>query len=122
MAHGKDAARDLVWGRQGGRWADLGADHLLDELRSAKEGHLRAHAETPCDQRRIDNGKSPICPLCHPDLHARLEGPGADVCPDEDLARMADARHAAGLDLSDLERAALEAFPQPARLTIDGYR
>lgn len=119
----KSSARDITRGRQGGRWADLGADTLVDELAAARDAHTRRHTDTPCDQRRIDTGKAPECPWCHPELHDQaIAGPGASVSPDEDLARMAAAKAATGGEPTALERAALAAFPNPARLTIDGYK
>lgn len=40
----------------------------------------------------------------------------------EAKARMADAKRAAGFELNDGEREALEKFPNPRVLTIEGYR
>lgn len=127
MSHGKDAARDLRYGRRGGRWADDGTGYLLDELAAHREAHQRRHDDEPCDQGHIDKGRAPYCPWCHPELHdTALDGPGA-VRPDTDdgwvgRARMAAAKHAAGGTLTDLEAEALRMHPEPARIAIGGYR
>lgn len=127
MAHGKEAARDLRYGRRGGRWADDDTGTIADDVADLRNAHQRRHTDQPCDQHRIDQGKAPSCPWCHPELlDTVLDGPGGrrptgDV-EWEGLARMADAKRAAGGTLTDLEAEALDRHPAPARLAIGGYR
>jgi hypothetical protein len=124
-----DAARDLRYGRRGGRWATTGAGQLLAELRLLRN-RLRAAGEWPDP---IDTAR-----LFHPDTiaavrahdrhcagkHRRGETCTAQVDPDDlaalwaGRARMARARRAAGQPLNDvdheaLRRAELRALPDP---------
>ena len=111
------AARDLRYGRRGGRWADRGTGQLLAELRLLRN-RARAAGEWP---EPVDHAR-----LFHPDTIAAARAHDRD-CPvarhrkgerctavvdRADLAevwagraRMARARHAAGrpLSLVDLE-------------------
>jgi hypothetical protein len=127
-----DAARDLRYGRRGGRWATPGAGQLLAELRLLRN-RLRAAGEWP---EPVD-----LARLFHPDTIAAARAHERsctgkhrkdETCPAQvnasDLAaiwagraRMARARRTAGqplndVDLEALRRAELRAVPtEPQR-------
>lgn len=114
MAHGKEAARDLRYGRRGGRWAQGPVDAARAAIDSARERGLADGTwpdGTPKGDRQCtvrDCGRpleehSPPCRFCGraPEHHAEgdLEVERAG------RVRMAAARRAAGaaLDETDLE-------------------
>lgn len=113
MSGGKDAARDLRYGRRGGRWASGDrADVVLtqiDDMRSRgladgtwPDGTPRGDRDcTVCKRRVVDH--QPPCRFCGrpPEHHAD----GDLVAERAGRARMARARRLAGqpLDTVDLE-------------------
>lgn len=127
MAHGKDAARDTRYGRRGGRWADgTPVDLALFEIDKARERGLADGTwpdDTPKGDRECtvkDCGRpvaehSGPCRFCgrapehHADGDIELERAGR--------VRMARARHAAGLPLSDVDIEVLAASCQAPRCT-----
>jgi hypothetical protein len=114
-----NAARDLRYGRRGGRWADRGAGQLVDELRALRR-QLEAAGEWP---EPVDFGR-----LFHPETiaaaraherscsskHSKGEDCPARVDPDDlaalwaGQARMARARRAAGQLLNAIDVEALD--------------
>lgn len=117
MAHGKDAARDLRYGRRGGRWATGDpADATLAYLDTARsrgladgtwpDGTPKGNRE--CTVRgcgRPVSEHQPPCVWCgrSPEHHA----PGEVDVEIAGKARMARARQRAGVALTDLDRDAL---------------
>jgi hypothetical protein len=110
MSHGREAARDLRYGRRGGRWADSGSGHLLEELADAKAAH------------RCDTPKAAAsCALCTPGLNDQTLVPRpTDETGWRAAARMAHARAAAGAPVSDLDREAMLRHPRTPSLWPDG--
>lgn len=96
MSSSRDRARDLRYGRRGGRWA-TDATGKVDEILDTFD-RLRQSSDD------------------WPDLSDA--GPGA--LPAEGAARMAHARARAGLELTRADRAALRAFPRPASGLLRG--
>lgn len=89
------SARDLRYGRRGGRWADGDAgelDQVLDAFAAARRA---AGDDWPKPQDRTAH--------LRPTTNEGWQG----------LARMATARRAAGLDLTTLDREALDMYPDP---------
>lgn len=115
MAHGKEAARDLRYGRRGGRWANnTPVDAALAAIDMARSRGLSsgtwpdgvAHGKTPCKicgRAYVDH--LPACPLCGraPEHH----GPGDLELERTGRARMAAARRAVGQSLDDIDRQVL---------------
>jgi hypothetical protein len=109
MSSGKAAARDLVHGRQGGRWADTPVE-LTDEDRRPQD-----RTQTPCRtceklhrKPRLYGEHTNPCPYCVQDsLHHR---PGDVDLEVQARAQMATARISAGLPLTDLDRMALDVW------------
>lgn len=88
-------ARDIRYGRRGGRWAD-GDAGSLDEVLDAFAAARRSMGDDwPQPQDRT----------------ARLRPTTTEGW--EGRARMAEARRAAGLELNDLDREALDMVPDP---------
>lgn len=99
MSGGSAAARDLVYGRRGGRWAPSTA-----APRSAKPAPDKSAQECKVCGARYDVHVDP-CPLCGRDtLHHDEHDLENEV---QARARMATARQAAGLELSELDEWAL---------------
>lgn len=117
MAHGKDAARDLRYGRRGGRWAaGTPIDQALQAIDNARERGLAdgtwpdgtPKGDRQCTVRdcgrRLDDHQPP-CRFCgrapehHADGDLELERAGR--------ARMAAARRAARSVLDDTDREVL---------------
>lgn len=98
-------ARDLLYGRQGGRWVDDGHQpgKLLDQIRQLRERSKQADRTDP----RKDGTKR------WPDLLDLEPEPPDSPAGWEDRARMADARQAAGADLDSVDREALRRYPNP---------
>lgn len=109
---------DIRYGRRGGGWTTHRPGELLDELNELRESHQAAGTW----QSSTDTGDS-FHPdsIAHDRAHARLCGGrhDDDECPavvdPDDLAqvwagraRMAAARHAAGVELDDIDRQALD--------------
>ena len=97
MSTGKAAARDIRYGRRGGRWADEGstrADDALASIAAMREKTIAAHERDP--------KKNPPWPSLVDDVR--------EPKTDEEWAgraRMARARQAAGVHLDHLDRVAL---------------
>lgn len=117
MSHGKEAARDLRYGRRGGRWASGESVDValaaIDKMRTKgladgtwPDGTPKGDRECSACRRPLAD-HSPPCPWCGraPEHHA----PG-DV--DAEIAgrvRMARGREAAGVLLDHGDRMALKA-------------
>ncbi len=60
MSHGKQAARDLRYGRRGGRWADSPAGDMLHAIQRARLSAVRADAQlTDADYADVTKRKWP---------------------------------------------------------------
>lgn len=116
MAHGADSARDLRYGRRGGRWAQGPVGAALAAIDKARERGIANGTwpdGTPKGNRQCtvrDCGRpleehSPPCRFCgrppehHADGDLELERAGR--------ARMARARHLAGQPLDPIDREVL---------------
>lgn len=107
------SARDVRYGRRGGRWADASAGKVAAALAEIDEARTRA--------RRLDRS-DPLADGAKrwPDPHTHISRPVGDD-EWEGRARMAAARESAGLDLNDIDRQALVRFPNP-RSGVTGRR
>lgn len=112
------SVRDLYYGRQGGRWADGGrtdAEETAQLFFNLREKNQRLDRDDPLPNRDRTDGQpgtvvvkrwpSPI------DWRANLR----PTTPEGwvGIARMAKARHLAGIQLDDLDREALSVCPDP---------
>ncbi len=130
MAHGKEAARDLRYGRRGGRWANATpVDAALAAIDSARERGLAdgtwpdgtPKGDRQCTVRgcgRPLEEHSPPCRFCGraPEHHAEgdleLERAGR--------VRMAKARHGSDQPLDEVDLEVLAACCQAPRCTEVG--
>lgn len=105
MAHGREAARDLRYGRQGGRWLPPGVTPgtAVADLDRLRRRHRAAHRENPEAVKPWPDASSA------PDLG----NPDNAACGMtwEGLARMAHARWAAGAELTAHDLEAIRRHP-----------
>ena len=97
------SARDLRYGRQGGRWTDADPSTLLAEIDKLRERTRQKDRDAPLP----DGAKRWPDPVDH------APTPPADDAAWEDRARMADARRHAGAPLDPTDSEALHRHPQP---------
>lgn len=104
MSGGRDAARDLIYGRRGGRWAPASTAAAWDGSRMNDMGE--EYGDRECrDCGRPYREHVNRCRLCGRDELHHAEGDlDGEV---QARARMATARRAAGLPLSELDEWAL---------------
>lgn len=96
MAHGKAAARDLQWGRQGGGWQEATGAEAIEAIAAARAAGQASGT--------------------WPDTDPRSFAP-TDELGWIGVARMARARRAAGVPLSATDLQALEAYPDELTMT-----
>ena len=108
MTTGREAARDLRYGRRAGRWGNEWTGRVAELLAALDRDRTRARELDRTDP--LPDG-SKRWPDRH-DFEARNRPTTREQW--QGLARMAKARHAAGLPLSDLDAEALDRHPKPA--------
>lgn len=111
------AVRDLYYGRQGGRWADVGRTDAEETLRlfaELREKNQRLDRTDPLPSRTTDDGVE-VKVRRWPNRHVNALAARPPDTADEwaGRARMAKARQSAGLDLNALDVEALDRCPCP---------
>jgi hypothetical protein len=117
------AARDIVYGRRGGRWVTHHPGRLLAEIQTLIT-RARAEGREPPDLSRLFHPDSIAATRAHARQCDARTHPVGEACrarPDlNDLAaiwasraRMAGARRAAGQSFDDLDRQALARLDDP---------
>ena len=127
------SARDIHYGRRGGRWADPEAGRLLDAMTQARatsgdrdrqavelDASVLFHPNTIAQHRAHERRRPGTCAKDQADSKTERLGTACSCRPDpEDLAaiwagraRMARARRSTGQPLDDIDRQALTRHPE----------
>lgn len=112
------AARDLRYGRRGGRWADPDRTDATETARifaNLREKNHRLDRDDPLPGRDRTDGQPGTVPVRRWPDPTDWQANNRPETVDEwqGRARMAAARRAAGLDLDEVDLEALEMWPDP---------